>query len=59
MNNNIIISEPILKEFDNLVKKAGVSKEEFLYYVGKKYNINMPKENDIIDYNAYYDSFTD
>ncbi|QGU95354.1 hypothetical protein GOM49_09870 [Clostridium bovifaecis] len=58
MNNHAVkISDRILKEFDSLVKEAGVSQQEFLSYVAKFYNINSNFEKDSIDYGAYYDSF--
>lgn len=58
MNNNTVkISEQILKEFDCLVKKSGVSKQDFLNSIAKLYNIDN-LEKDIIDPVAYYDSFT-
>jgi|GEM_PF-1841834 Ribbon-helix-helix protein, copG family. len=59
MNNHTIkISEEILKEFDGLVKKSGVSKQEFLNSIANFYNMNNILEKDIIDSAAYYDSFT-
>lgn len=59
MNNPTVkISEEILKEFDDLVKKSGVSREEFLNSIANFYNINNILEKDIIDPTAYYDSFT-
>lgn len=59
MNNSTKqISDKILCEFDNLVKKAGVSKQEFLSYVEKASNINKNLGLEISDYNAYCDSFT-
>lgn len=57
MNNAIKISEKILNEFDSLVKESGVSREEFLSYVAKFYDIDNNLENDFIDPDAYYDSF--
>lgn len=59
MNNSTFkISEQILKEFDGLVEKSGVSKQDFLTSIAKLYNINSLSEKDIIDPVAYYDSFT-
>lgn len=58
MNNHTIkISEEILKEFDGLVKKSGVSNQEFLNSIANFYNMNNILEKDIIDSAAYYDSF--
>jgi metal-responsive CopG/Arc/MetJ family transcriptional regulator len=56
-NHSVKISEEILKEFDALVKKSGVSQKEFLIYMANFYNINNILEKDIIDPAAYYDSF--
>jgi len=56
-NHTIKISEEILKEFDGLVEKSGLSKQELLSSIAKFYNINNLEE-DIIDPTAYYDSFT-
>jgi hypothetical protein len=56
-NNSIKISEQLLKEFDGLVQKSGVSKQEFLSSIANFYNINSILENDIIDVTSYYDSF--
>lgn len=59
MSNHVVkISEELLKEFDGLVQKSGVSKQEFLSSIANFYNINNIAENDIIDVASYYDSFT-
>ncbi|KZL92472.1 hypothetical protein [Clostridium magnum] len=59
MSNHVVkISEELLKEFDGLVQKSGVSKQEFLSSIANLYNINNIAENDIIDVASYYDSFT-
>lgn len=53
MNNNLCnVSDEILKEVNNLVKKSGLSKEDFVNYLAKLYDAN-----NIIDSNSYYDSF--
>lgn len=57
-NHAVKISEELLKEFDGLVQKSGVSKQEFLSSIANFYNINNIAENDIIDVASYYDSFT-
>lgn len=58
MNNGaVIIPEKILNEFDSLVKKSGVSEQEFLTYISKLYNTNNNIENDKIDFESYYNSF--
>lgn len=53
-NQRVEITEEILRAFDNLVKESGVSRQEFISYVAKVYNIGK----DTIDINAYYESFT-
>jgi ACT domain-containing protein len=57
-NHRLEINDKILREFDDLVKESGISRQEFLNYVAEVYNINNNLEKDIIDYNAYYESFT-
>ncbi|MDF2880783.1 MAG: hypothetical protein K0R54_1340 [Clostridiaceae bacterium] len=56
-NGKALIPEKILREFDGLVKEAGVSQQEFLCYISKFYNIDHSLEEDKIDYEAYYESF--
>jgi len=56
-NCAIEISDKILEEFNGLVKKSGVSQQEFLYYIANLYNINNNSEKYNNDYNAYCDSF--
>lgn len=56
-NGKTVIPEKILKEFDGLVKEAGVSQQEFLSYISKFYNIDKSIDIDKINYDAYYDSF--
>lgn len=57
-NNRVEITEEILREFDDLIKEAGVSRQEFLNYVAKLYDVDNNIGKDNIDYNAYYESFT-
>lgn len=56
-NRSIKISEEILKEFDGLIKKSGVSQQEFLSSIANIYNMNSILEKNVIDPAAYYDSF--
>ena len=56
-NCAIEISSKILEEFDGLVKKSGVSQQEFLSYIAGLYDINNSSEKYISDYKAYCDSF--
>lgn len=56
-NCAIEISSKILEEFDGLVKKSGVSQQEFLSYIADLYDINNSSEKYISDYKAYCDSF--
>jgi metal-responsive CopG/Arc/MetJ family transcriptional regulator len=59
MANQIVeLNEKLLKEFDELVKESGVSRQEFISYIAKFYNINNRTDRDTIDYSAYYESFT-
>lgn len=56
-NCAIEISSKILEEFDGLVKKSGVSQQEFLSYIADLYDINNSSQKYISDYKAYCDSF--
>ncbi|KOA19272.1 hypothetical protein CLHOM_23780 [Clostridium homopropionicum DSM 5847] len=56
-NCAIEISDKILEEFNGLVKKSGVSQQEFLNYIANLYDINNNSEKYISDYKAYCDSF--
>lgn len=56
-NCAIEISDNILEEFNVLVKKSGVSQQEFLNYITNLYDTNNNSENYISDYKAYCDSF--
>lgn len=56
-NRSIKISEEILKEFDGLIKKSGVSQQEFLNSIANIYNMNSILDKNVIDPAAYYDSF--
>jgi hypothetical protein len=57
MNNSVNISEQVLKEIDDLLEKAGVSKETFLRSIADHYNMSIVLEKKIIDLATYYDSF--
>lgn len=56
-NHRIEISEGILRDFEDLVREAGVTREEFLSCVSRVYGINYCLEKDSLDYRSYYDSF--